>query len=277
MKTGRRLLVIEDDDGIQELLSTVLSGDELTFATNQDDANRALASHEFDLVLLDLKLPRREGALTSDRQVGIDILRQIRERGLRQRGTEMLLPVVVMTAHGSEALSADLLVRTGANDYLPKPFGTAGELEHKIDIALSGEGTLVAANIGGRTIRVAFCEDDSIVEVETIVYRGANYDLLRVLGDLFIADVRGLLSIESFRRVPGSQLAHDLGIAEASIRKRINRFRDSLSRDSREQLGRTIRAEDIIESGQWRGYRLNPRVVRIVKWAQRPRPHQSDE
>ena len=208
MTHKHRILVVEDDLGIRQLLTARLKDADVTFATCQSEAYEQLRTSEFDLVLLDLRLPTKPGDMKATNQVGIDILRQIRTQGLTKRGSAMLLPVVVMTAYGSETLSADVLVGTGANDYIPKPFGAEGTLEHKIRVALAGEGALVpASNIVGSTIRIAFSTAQEVVCIETFEYSGAHYGLLKVLGDLYVEDLQNLSSEENFTRLPGGRLA----------------------------------------------------------------------
>ncbi len=268
----RRLLVVEDDPWIRELLESILGSDELTFATSQVEAYRSLQSSEFDLVLLDLKLPRRPDDPLSDRTVGIEILRQIRRAGMKQRGSEMLLPVVVMTAHGTEQLSAELLVHSGANDYVAKPFGAGELLKGKIDIAVTGKAALVpASNIVGATIRVSFNDDQQIVAIETLEFDGATYALLKVLGDVFVEDQSKLLSVKGYRHLSGHELANILGTEEATIRRRVSRLRKHIGTEFRRELGRALPADAIVENKPWHGYRLNPCVVRVLAWTERPR------
>ncbi|MEQ8454528.1 MAG: response regulator [Sandaracinaceae bacterium] len=273
MTHKHRILVVEDDLGIRELLTARLKDADVTFATCQSEAYEQLRTSEFDLVLLDLRLPTKPGDMKATNQVGIDILRQIRTQGLTKRGSAMLLPVVVMTAYGSETLSADVLVGTGANDYIPKPFGAEGTLEHKIRVALAGEGALVpASNIVGSTIRIAFSTAQEVVCIETFEYSGALYGLLKVLGDLYVQDLQNLSSEENFTRLPGGRLADRLGITEEAMRRRILKFRREVSREFRDGLGRALGKNDIIENRRdWNGYRLNPRIVRVVAWDQMPR------
>lgn len=273
MTHKHRILVVEDDLGIRELLTARLKDADVTFATCQSEAYEQLRTSEFDLVLLDLRLPTKPGDMKATNQVGIDILRRIRTQGLTKRGSAMLLPVVVMTAYGSETLSADVLVGTGANDYIPKPFGAEGTLEHKIRVALAGEGALVpASNIVGSTIRIAFSTAQEVVCIETFEYGGALYGLLKVLGDLYVQDLQNLSSEENFTRLPGGRLADRLGITEEAMRRRILKFRREVSREFRDSLGRALGKNDIIENRRdWNGYRLNPRIVRVVAWDQMPR------
>ena len=269
---GRRdqVLVVEDDRGIRDLLADRLKQFNLTFATCQSEAYEMLQSMAFDLILLDLKLPRKPKDMSPTNKVGIDILKEVRKRALVKRGSAMMIPVVVMTAYGSERLSAEVLINNGANDYIPKPFGTERDLEHKIDRALAGDGALVpAANIVGRSVRIAFHPTDSEVRIETLSYRGAHYGLLRVLKDQYLKDLNELLSPEKFHGIRGDELAADLQISGKAARARVVKFRRQVKQNFREQLGRAIGDNDIVENPRdWKGYRLNPRVVRVVRWDQ---------
>ena len=270
MTPTHRILVVEDDRGIRELLGDRLRQFHLTFATCQSEAYEQFQSAEFDLVLLDLRLPRKPKDMKPTIQVGIDILGEIRKRRIMQRGSAMVMPVVVMTAYGSEKLSAQVLIDNGANDYIPKPFGQDHDLEHKIERALAGEGALVpAANMVGTMVRLAFNLTDGVVRIETLEYRGANYELLKMLGDIHLKDFQKLVSPENFKRVTGQYLAERLRISEQALRTRVTKFRRQLNRDFRCQLGRAIGKNDIIDNARdWHGYRLNPMIVRVLAWDQ---------
>jgi diguanylate cyclase (GGDEF)-like protein/PAS domain S-box-containing protein len=106
--TGRRrprLLVVEDDLGLQRLLEEHLRESfDVTCANDLDQALQALRLDRVDVVLLDRNLPDSRGSDTLDR---------IREAAGSAR-------LVVMTAEGSEP-EADTL-RSGAADFIAKPF-----------------------------------------------------------------------------------------------------------------------------------------------------------
>jgi CheY-like chemotaxis protein len=265
-----RILVVEDDKGIRDLLADRLKQYELVFCVCQNDCFVQLSATDFDLVLLDLRLPRRSTDMEAANQVGLDILDQIRRRGLTKHGSAMLLPVVVMTAHGSESLSAQVLIEGGANDYVPKPFGQGQDLEHKIERALNGEGALVpSANIVGSVVRVYFHTHDAVVRIESLTYDGVHHELLKVLGDLFVKDLQALLSPDNFRGIRGEDLAKRLEISGKAARQRVVRFRERVKREFRDMLGRALGDNDIVENTrEWDGYRLNPRVVRVLGWDQ---------
>lgn len=99
-----RLLIVEDEDAIAEPLAEGLrrEGFEVERAAN---GAQALAAGPVDLVLLDLRLPDRDG---------LDICRELRQRSS--------VPIIVVTARGEEA---DRVVglELGADDYVVKPFG----------------------------------------------------------------------------------------------------------------------------------------------------------
>ncbi|SDI08119.1 response regulator [Pseudomonas panipatensis] len=102
-----RILLAEDDlllgDGIRAGLG--LEGDTVDWVTDGLAAEQALSTDEFDLLVLDLGLPRRDG---------LDVL-----RGMRRRGD--LTPVLILTARDKVADRVAGL-DSGADDYLSKPF-----------------------------------------------------------------------------------------------------------------------------------------------------------
>lgn len=261
-----RLLIVEDDKAIRELLADRLRPYELTFSVCQLECFERLDAAEFDLVLLDLRLPRMSGDMAASNEVGLDILRQIRKRGLRKRGSTMVLPVVVMTAYGSEAITAQVLVECGANDYIPKPFRQGDDLEHKIERALHGAGALVpAANASANTVCIYFDPNARLLRIESIPC-AEHYDLMKVLIEAHAKDLGDLRAWEDYAAIPGRVLAQILNIGEKALRQRVSRFREMVTNDLRKQLGRAVGPNDIIENQRrWKGYRLNPRTVRVFR------------
>lgn len=108
-----KILVTEDDPILADGLVRAFRQSNYTvdWAKTGDEADQYLVSGEYDLVILDLGLPKKDG---------LEILRQFRARGSRT-------PVLVLTARDSvEDRVAGL--DSGADDYLIKPFDLA-ELE----------------------------------------------------------------------------------------------------------------------------------------------------
>jgi two-component system OmpR family response regulator/two-component system response regulator QseB len=102
-----RILLVEDDRMIGESIRTALrqDGSAVDWVRDGSSAATTLATEEFDLVLLDLGLPKRDG---------LDILRTMRSRHDQT-------PVIVLTAR--DALQDRVAgLDAGADDYLVKPF-----------------------------------------------------------------------------------------------------------------------------------------------------------
>ena len=101
-----RVLVVDDEDDIRELLDMTLSrmGLDADCAANVAEARRFLSENAYQLCLTDMRLPDGDG---------LELVRFIGEH-CRD------LPVAVITAHGSmeNAVSA---LKAGAFDYVPKP------------------------------------------------------------------------------------------------------------------------------------------------------------
>ncbi len=102
-----RVLVVEDDSMIAQGLQTGLrqSGFTVDWIRDGKSAGAALLSSSFDLVLLDLGLPGRDG---------LEVLREARKRG-------DTTPVIVLTAR-DEVQSRIAGLDAGADDYIVKPF-----------------------------------------------------------------------------------------------------------------------------------------------------------
>ncbi|MDH3687053.1 MAG: sigma-54 dependent transcriptional regulator [Myxococcales bacterium] len=107
MPNSKRLLLVDDDRAMRELLASLFTeeGHVVTEATSAEEAIASLEDDEFDVVLSDIRMPGRSG---------IEMVADVKR--LRP-GT----PVVLMTAFGSVD-SAVEAIRAGAYDYITKPF-----------------------------------------------------------------------------------------------------------------------------------------------------------
>jgi len=101
-----RVLVVDDEPGIQESLRMLLKKDcEVTTAGDVDAALQAIASQTPDLILLDLLMPGRNG---------LELLSELSERGVST-------PVIVLTATRTVDIAVQAMKR-GASDFITKPF-----------------------------------------------------------------------------------------------------------------------------------------------------------
>jgi two-component system alkaline phosphatase synthesis response regulator PhoP len=119
MASGR-LLLVEDEPGLQLTLSDRLIAEGYTVDTAGDgDSGLALAlAGGFDLVLLDVMLPKRDG---------FDVCRVMRQKGVTT-------PVLMLTARG-QVVDRVVGLKLGADDYLTKPF-EAAELLARVEALL---------------------------------------------------------------------------------------------------------------------------------------------
>ena len=118
--TKQQILTIEDDPAIRRGIVDALrfAGYETLEAARGETGLEMAVSREFDLLLLDLVLPGRDG---------LEILREVR----RSRPT---LPVIILTARGEEADRIRGL-KDGADDYVVKPFSVK-ELLARVEAVL---------------------------------------------------------------------------------------------------------------------------------------------
>lgn len=117
--TAPLVLVVEDEQPMRRFLRAALQAHGYRFleaATAQEGTHLA-ASHQPDLILLDLGLPDEDGLV---------LTRRLREW--------TRTPIIVLSARGREDDKVEAL-DAGADDYLTKPFGT-GELMARIRVAL---------------------------------------------------------------------------------------------------------------------------------------------
>ena len=106
----KRILIIEDDMALAETLTTALEMEnyEAVHAANGDEGLQVARGNGFDLILLDLILPR----LT-----GFEVCQKLREAGVST-------PLIFMTGEKKEEIDKVLGLEMGGDDYLTKPFGT---------------------------------------------------------------------------------------------------------------------------------------------------------
>ena len=103
----KRLLLVEDEPGLVITLTDRLTreGYAVEHSADGESALERAASGGFDLVLLDVMLPRMNG---------LDVLRELRRRGVET-------PVIVLTARG-QLVDKVVGLKLGADDYVTKPF-----------------------------------------------------------------------------------------------------------------------------------------------------------
>ena len=114
-----RILLVDDEQSIQTLLSYPLRKDGYHVTSAQDgrEALDRFAEARFDLVILDLMLPKLDG---------VEVCRELRQRSQ--------VPIIMLTAKGSETDKVAGL-EVGADDYITKPFSMR-EFRSRVKAAL---------------------------------------------------------------------------------------------------------------------------------------------
>jgi DNA-binding response OmpR family regulator len=114
-----RILLVDDEQSVQTLLSYPLRKDgyHVTSAVDGQEALQRFGEARFDLVILDLMLPKLDG---------VEVCRQLRRRSQ--------VPIIMLTAKGSETDKVAGL-EVGADDYITKPFSMR-EFRSRVKAAL---------------------------------------------------------------------------------------------------------------------------------------------
>jgi DNA-binding response OmpR family regulator len=141
MTTGaRRVLVADDDRDVRNLVRTLLerAGHEVVEAADGKECLRVLFARRPDLVVLDVRMPLLDGWEALDR------IREVAN-----------VPVLMLTARGDE-LDRVRGLRSGADDYVQKPFGRQ-ELLARVD-------ALLRRTASPPVVREAYSDD--LVEID---------------------------------------------------------------------------------------------------------------
>ena len=100
------ILVVDDDDGIRSLVKKYLNENNflVTTADSAEDASEKISIIKFDLIILDIMMPGKNGL-----------------EFIKDNKKKLDTPIILLTAKG-EANERVEGLETGADDYLPKPF-----------------------------------------------------------------------------------------------------------------------------------------------------------
>ena len=129
------VLVVEDDLPIQNLITTTLRAHEYHFLTANtgEEAIMETASHNPEIVLLDLGLPDLDG---------VEVIKRIR--------TWSNLPIIVISARSEETDKIDAL-DAGADDYLTKPFSVE-ELLARLRVTQRRLSVMMSETLAGDSV-----------------------------------------------------------------------------------------------------------------------------
>jgi two-component system alkaline phosphatase synthesis response regulator PhoP len=161
----RRLLLVEDEPGLVLTLTDRLAreGYDVEASADGESGLERAASNLFDLILLDVMLPRMNG---------LDVLRELRRRGHET-------PVIVLTARG-QLVDKVVGLKLGADDYVTKPFEMM-ELLARIEAKLrrAPSGTRPADGYQFGTIAIDFRKAEVTRDGRPIDLAAREFQLLR--------------------------------------------------------------------------------------------------
>ncbi|KQL55058.1 PhoP family transcriptional regulator [Heyndrickxia shackletonii] len=138
----KTILLVEDDPAISDMVKKYLNNESFSVKCvfDGEEAANAFKDEHYDLVLLDLMLPKLNG---------LDFLQMVR--------TKSYIPVIIMSAKDSEADKA-LGLGFGADDYITKPFSMV-ELAARVKAAIRRSTQYIVTQIE---------RDTSIIKVHEI-------------------------------------------------------------------------------------------------------------
>jgi len=141
-ETAKKILMVDDDARIRELLQRYLSEQGFSIKTVADakEMDIVLSTESFDLLVLDLMLPGEDG---------LSICRRL-------RGNNVTTPIIMLTARGDE-VDRIIGLEMGADDYLPKPFNPR-ELLARINAVLRRHEHSPEADSSGKSEVFSFGE-----------------------------------------------------------------------------------------------------------------------
>ena len=206
-----KILIIEDEIGISNFLKQGLEeeGYEVTIATNGIDGLNLALHKTFDLILLDWMLPQ----LT-----GIDVCRAIREKNKS-------IPILFLTAKDTLQETIEGL-RSGANDYIKKPFSFEELLERiKIHFRNSEEDEVLRLN----KIQIIPSKYQVFVNENEVSLTQREYELL-----VYLIKNKGKVCTRTqiIEDVWNIHFEYDTGVIDVfmnSIRKKLNLNKDDES------------------------------------------------
>jgi DNA-binding response OmpR family regulator len=159
----KRILIVEDEPSIALALEDDLrrEGYQTEVATDGEIGARRAASGDFDLILLDVMLPKQDG---------FEVCRKARQAGVEA-------PILMLTAKAQEAEKV-LGLESGADDYITKPY-SARELRARVKAHLRRAAAYTAAapeifRFGDAELDFARCElrrGGRVVEMSALEFR----------------------------------------------------------------------------------------------------------
>ena len=223
-----RILLVDDEPAIQTLLAYPLRKDgyEVVIAVNGNQALDCFAEQRFDLVVLDIMLPKMDG---------IEVCRRLRTRSQ--------VPIIMLTAKDDE-VDKVVGLEMGADDYITKPFSLR-EFRSRVRAALR-RAEMGGAQAGSEPITAGELEID--MERRAVLVRGEPVTLTYVEFEV----------LTSLAGAPGRVFTREvlLGRIWGDSKYRDPRTIDVHIRHLREKIERDARSPEYLFTVRGVGYRF---------------------
>ena len=169
MPDSSTILLVDDEDAVQKLLAYPLERDgfRVVQARDGEEALARFAEERFDLVVLDLMLPKLDG---------LEVCKRLRATSS--------VPIIMLTARDDE-LDKVLGLELGADDYITKPFSIR-EFRSRVRALLRrasipGGGTAQEETIEREGLRIDLARRDVHVRDDLVQLTYVEFELLRTL------------------------------------------------------------------------------------------------
>ena len=200
----KRILVVEDEPAIATGLKDdlELEGYQVDVAEDGVAAVDAAPKKAYDLILLDVMLPKKDG---------FSVCRELRTSGVRT-------PIILLTARGEEADKIRGL-NLGADDYVTKPFSPR-ELNARIQAVLRRGPTTASVSKFGNVV-VDFTRGEATREGSKIELTALEFKLLRA----FLEHAGAVLSLDRLIEMVWGQ---DVFLTDRVVYTHVNNLRSKI-------------------------------------------------
>jgi len=226
----KRLLIVDDDHGLVNLLKRFLEAEGFTVDTAYDhgDGLKAALSGDHEIIILDVMLPGGSG---------FELLKSLRQ----QSG----VPVLLLTARG-EAVDRILGLEIGADDYLAKPFDPR-ELVARIRAILrrTQEGVPSAPRTDADEV-LSVGDIEMSMATRTVTCNGQPVDLTSVEFNVLELLLRHAGTVVTREQIAEVALGRPLNPFDRSVDVHVSRLR--------KKLGSLAGSEDLIRPIRGIGY-----------------------
>jgi len=196
------ILIVDDDDKIRDLLKQYLKNNNFFVSTaiNASDAEEKLKIVKFDLAIIDIMMPGKDG---------LQLTKEIREK--------IDLPIILLTAKG-EAEDRVRGLELGAEDYLPKPFEPKElllRIKNVIKRIKKNKNIMTTVKIGKANINIKKMEihkDKKILKINASE---------KVLLENMINSAGKIFSREEISKITNLVLERSIDVLVTRLRKKI--------------------------------------------------------